>query len=151
MYMVASSVVDTARLTLIQKQLSGCDPMHLFVHTSRAAMVVGLPLVVLEIEDVARSESISEAVMLTFINGAVGFAVNIVSILVVDRLGSPSLKVINFVRNFGIVLVSSLFEGTPLSIRQYTCYIAILGLFYLYTKTIRARASSIIPTTDRSH
>lgn len=150
MYMVASSVVDTARLTLIQKQLSGTDPVHLFVHTSRAGMWVGVPLVVLELEGIARSEAISEAAMLTLINGTVGFAVNMVSMLVVDRLGSPSLKVINLVRNFGIVLASSFIEGTTLSARQYACYIAILVLFYMYTKTMRARASSIIPTTDRS-
>ncbi len=139
MFMAAASCSDALRLVLAQKLLKNqkMQPMETLYFISPICVLWMVPAAIFtELPGALRANSLAlmRVYPLTFCaSGLSGCFVNLTSFLLVRRTSSMTLKTLTMARNGGLVIVSALIMGEPISGLEAFGYTGLLGCFALYT------------------
>jgi len=138
-FMAAASCSDSLRLVLAQKLLKNqkLQPMETLYFISPICVLWMVPAAIFtELPGAFRANSFAlmRVYPLMFCaSGLSGCFVNLTSFLLVRRTSSMTLKTLTMARNGGLVIVSALVMGEPITSLEAFGYTGLLGCFAVYT------------------
>ena len=147
--MLASSFADAYRLAWTQV-LDDEHPIDLMTSTALWAAIFGLPFASFEVY--AQPPRVTPSgVAWCLANGIVSCLVNLLTIRIVQRSGSTSLKLVGVLRNALLVLASAAWYGEWLPASATIAYIGLLAFMVLYVRagTREGRCESVLPLQSR--
>jgi len=139
LFMAAASCSDALRLVLAQKLLKNqkMQPMETLYFISPICVLWMVPAFIFtELPSAYAHNALAlmRVYPLTFcMSGLSGCFVNLTSFLLVRRTSSMTLKTLTMARNGGLVIVSALVLGEPITSLEALGYTGLLGCFAVYT------------------